>query len=82
MDHVLCNNRIDVIENCEALTNIVVPDTVLRYLSRKNIQAFHGLRNTIETSNSTDESTGRLFYYLYNENFSETYLDEDRDTNA
>ena len=37
VDHVLANSRIDMLENCEALTNLVIPDTVLRYLNRKNI---------------------------------------------
>ena len=26
-----------------------------------------------------EEASGRLFYYLYNENFTETFMDEDRD---
>ena len=87
IDHVFALNRIDVLENCEALTNLVVPDTVLRYLNRKSIQAFHGLRNTMEMASGgsgrvdadDEEAVGRRFHYMYNENFVETYLDEERD---
>lgn len=80
VDHLLALNRTEVLENCDALSNLVIPDTVLRYLQRKNIQAFHGIRNTMEMAHSTDEeASGRAFYYLYNENFAETYLDEARD---
>lgn len=83
-------NRIDVLENCEALTNLVVPDTVLRYLNRKSIQSFHGLRNTMEMASGgsgryeadDDEANSRKFHYMYNENFVETYLDEERDALA
>lgn len=71
IDHLFALNQIDTIENCSAISNIVVPDTVLRYLNRKNIQSFHGLRNTM------DAQEGRCFYYFYNENFQETHLDEE-----
>lgn len=70
IDHLFALNQIDTIENCSTMSNIVVPDTVLRYLNRKNIQSFHGLRNTI------DGQEGRYFHYFYNENCQETYLDE------
>ena len=70
VDHLFALNQIDTIENCSAISNVVVPDTVLRYLNRKNIQSFHGLRNTM------DAQEGRCFYYFYNENFQETHLDE------
>ena len=48
IDHIFALNQIDILENCNILSNLVIPDTVLRYLNRKNIQAFHGLRNTME----------------------------------
>lgn len=70
IDHLFALNQIDTIENCSTMSNVVVPDTVLRYLNRKNIQSFHGLRNTM------DGQEGRYFHYFYNENCQETYLDE------
>jgi hypothetical protein len=77
VDHLLALNRTEVLENCDALSNLVIPDTVLRYLNRKNIQAFHGIRNTMEMAHTNEEvKSGRSFYYFYNENFAETYLDE------
>jgi hypothetical protein len=80
IDHLFALNQIDLLENCDCLSNVVVADTVLRYLNQKNIQAFHGLRNTLEMANSADEEAAqRRFFYLYNENFVETYLDEERD---
>jgi hypothetical protein len=45
IDHFLALNQIDLLENCEILSNLVVPDSVLKYLNRKNIQSFHALRN-------------------------------------
>ena len=69
-DHLFALSQIDTIENCTALTNLAVPDTVLRYLHRKNIQSFHSLRNVM------DAQEGRNFYYFYNENCQETHLDE------
>ena len=69
IDHHFALNQIDIIENCDTLTNLVVPDTVLRHLNRKNIQSFHGLRNTLEQDS-------RQFYYFYNENFRDTFVDE------
>jgi len=71
IDHLFALNQIDTIENCGTISNVIVPDTVLRYLNRKNIQSFHGLRNTM------DGQEGRQFYYFYNENFQDTHLDED-----
>ena len=69
IDHLFALNQIDIIENCDTLTNIVVPDTVLKNLNRKSIMTFHGLRNTLELNY-------RQFYYFYNENFKETFVDE------
>jgi len=37
MDHLFALNQIDVIENCSTLANMVLPDSVLKYLNRKNI---------------------------------------------
>lgn len=48
VDHLFALNQYDFIENCDALSNFVLPDTVLRYLNRKNIQSFHGMKNLIE----------------------------------
>lgn len=48
VDHLFTLNQYDFIENCEALSNFVLPDTVLRYINRKNIQSFHGMKNLIE----------------------------------
>lgn len=70
IDHLVALNKIDLLENCEILSNLVVCDTLLKFLNRKNIQSFHALRNTLE-------QIGRNFYYLYNENFAETLVDEE-----
>jgi len=67
VDHLFTLNQFDFIENCEALSNFVLPDTVLRYLNRKNIQSFHGMKNLIEQEQ-------RQIYYFYNENFKETHV--------
>lgn len=48
IDHHFALDQIDILENCDILSNLVIPDTVLRHLNRKNVQAFHGLRNTLE----------------------------------
>ena len=48
IDHQFALDQIDILENCDILCNLVVPDTVLRHLFRKNVQVFHGLRNTLE----------------------------------
>ena len=48
IDHFFARNQIDILENCDILSNLVVSDTILRYLNRENIQTFHGLRNTLE----------------------------------
>ena len=37
IDHLFALNQIDTIENCSTISNVVVPDTALRYLNRKNI---------------------------------------------
>jgi hypothetical protein len=37
VDHLFALNQIDLIENCDSLKNVVVADTVLRYLNQKNI---------------------------------------------
>lgn len=71
IDHLFALNQIDFIENCDTLTNVIVPDTVLRQLHRKNIQTFHGLRNTLELNS-------RQFYYFYNENFRDTFVDDSK----
>ena len=71
IDHHFALDQIDIIENCDILSNLVVPDTVLKHLFKKNVQTFHGLRNTLEQSR-------RQMYYHYNENFSDTFVD-DRD---
>ena len=63
-------NQIDLLENCEILSNLVIPDSVLKYLNRKNIQSFHALRNTLEIES-------RNIHYCYNDNFSETIVDEE-----
>mmetsp|Transcript_18119 Transcript_18119/g.30951 ORF Transcript_18119/g.30951 Transcript_18119/m.30951 type:complete len:102 (+) Transcript_18119:294-599(+) len=67
IDHHFALNQIDIIENCDTLQNIVVSDTVLRHLLKKNVQSFHGLRNTVE-------QTSRKLYYFYNENFTQTFV--------
>lgn len=35
IDHSFALNQFDFIENCEGLSNFVLPDTVLKYLNRK-----------------------------------------------
>ena len=35
IDHQFALNQFDFIENCQALSNFVLPDTVLRYLNKK-----------------------------------------------
>ena len=35
VDHQFALNQYDFIENCQALSNFVLPDTVLKYLNRK-----------------------------------------------
>jgi hypothetical protein len=35
VDHYFALNHIDFIENCEILTNVVVPDSILKHLNRK-----------------------------------------------
>ena len=70
VDHHFALNQIDLIENCDVLSNVVVVDSVLKHLNKINIQAFHGLRNVIEQEY-------RRFYYFYNENNAETYLSND-----
>lgn len=65
IDHHFALNQIDLIENCDVLSNVVVPDSVLKHLNKMNIQAFHGMRNV-------SEQEDRRFYYFYNENFAET----------
>jgi len=52
IDHLFALNQIDTIENCGTISNVIVPDTVLRYLNRKNIQSFHGLRAGLCTDRS------------------------------
>jgi len=37
MDHHLALNKIDLIENCDTFDNIVVLDSVLRHLWKKNV---------------------------------------------
>ena len=65
IDHHFALNQIDMIENCDVLSNVVIPDSVLKHMNKQNIQAFHGLRNVIEQDD-------RRFYYFYNENFQDT----------
>ena len=65
IDHHFALDQIDLIENCDVLSNVVVCDSVLKHLNKINIQAFHGLRNVTEFED-------RRFYYFYNENCSET----------
>ena len=67
IDHCLALNQIDFIENCEILSNLVVPDSVVKYLNSKNIQTFHALRNTIEIDS-------RHIHYCYNDNLKETVV--------
>ena len=62
--------QIDLIENCDVLSNVVVCDSILRHLNRVNIQAFHGLRNISELED-------RRFYCYYNENSAETTSEHD-----
>ena len=35
VDHSFALNQFDFIENCDALSNFVLPDTVLKYMNRK-----------------------------------------------
>ena len=35
IDNSFALNQFDFIENCEALSNFVLPDTVLKYMNRK-----------------------------------------------
>jgi len=35
VDHSFALNQFDFIENCQALSNFVLPDSVLKYLNRK-----------------------------------------------
>ncbi len=37
MDHHLALNKIDLVENCDTFDNIVVLDSVLRHLWKKNV---------------------------------------------
>jgi hypothetical protein len=37
IDHLFALNQIDLIENCDALSNLVVSDTILRHLQKKHI---------------------------------------------
>jgi hypothetical protein len=60
-----------MLENCDVLSNIVLPDSVLKHLNKTNIQAFHGLRNVAEQED-------RRFYYFYNENFIETAIKDEK----
>lgn len=60
-------NQIDLIENCEILCNLVVPDSVVKYLNTKNIQTFHAMRNTLEIES-------RHIHYCYNDNIMETVV--------
>jgi len=69
IDHHFALNQIDLIENCDVLSNVVVIDSVLKHLNKINIQAFHGLRNVAELED-------RQFYYFYNENCIETASEE------
>lgn len=48
----------------------MLPDTVLKYLNRKNIQSFHGMKNLLEQEQ-------RKIYYFYNENFTQTFIKND-----
>lgn len=71
IDHHFALNQIDLIENCDVLSNVVVADSVLKHLNKMNIQAFHGLRNV-------SEQEDRRMYYFYNENFAETDISENK----
>ena len=35
VDHKFALNQYDFIENCEALSNFVLPDTVMKYINKK-----------------------------------------------
>jgi hypothetical protein len=35
VDHSFALNQYDFIENCDALSNFVLPDTVLKYINKK-----------------------------------------------
>lgn len=35
IDHLFGLNQIDFIENCQVLSNVVIPDSVLKHLNRK-----------------------------------------------
>lgn len=48
IDHHFALDQIDLIENCDVLSNLVIVDSVLKHMNKQNIQAFYGLRNTIE----------------------------------
>ena len=37
IDHHFALDQIDILENCDILSNLVIPDTVLRHLNRKNV---------------------------------------------
>jgi hypothetical protein len=69
VDHHFALNQIDMIENCDVLSNVVVLDSVLKHMNKVNIQGFHGLRNVLEQED-------RRFYYFYNENCADTHQPE------
>jgi len=37
VDHHFALNQIDLIENCDVLANIVIPDSVLKHVNKINI---------------------------------------------
>jgi hypothetical protein len=69
-------NQIDFLINFEPLSKVIVPDTVLKHVNKKNIQLFHQLKEIIEaySSGANNQSDLRQFYYIYNDNFEPTYI--------
>ena len=43
IDHHFALNQIDLIENCDVLANVVVPDSVLKHVNKMYVNLFSSL---------------------------------------
>jgi len=70
LDHEFLLNQRDFLENFEPLSKMIICDGLMKDINRRNIQAFHQIRNLIDM-----EQEERQIYYFYNENSEETYVE-------